>query len=247
MPGTLSDVINLVIVDGSRTFGDVVAARLAAEPDMRVLHSATSSAALSQAVSHSSVDVVVCGAALFDSEGRSHGQGGGHPSAQRATGNTAAGDDHGLRKPAVVLLADYGDRSLLCPAIRSGVRGWVPRDASVNDLIAAVRGASEGGTWIPPRLLTELLDELTGASPVQDPAQKLLAGLTSRERDVLTCLADGLGRAEVAARLHVSTNTVRTHVQSILSKLQVSSSVAAVAVARKVNLTSGSATRPYLT
>ena len=50
---------------------------------------------------------------------------------------------------------------------------------------------------------------------------------------VLSCLAEGLNRVEVAARLHVSTNTVRTHVQSILSKLDVNSSVAAVALARR--------------
>jgi DNA-binding NarL/FixJ family response regulator len=246
MRGTLSDVISLVIVDRSRTFGDVLTARLVTEPDMRVLRSATYPAALWQAVDHSSVDVVVCDAALFNSQSRDRGRGDDHQSAP-GKANTAPGDDHRLRKPAVVLLADYGDRGMLCRAIRSGVCGWVPRDASADDLIAAIRGASEGGTWIPPRLLTEVLDELTGEPPPHDPGQKLLAGLTSRERDVLSCLADGLGRAEVAARLHVSTNTVRTHVQSILSKLEVSSSVAAVALARKVSLTSRSATRPYLT
>ena len=240
-------MINLVIVDGSRTFGDVIASRLAAEPDMRVLRSATSSAALWQAMNHSSVDVVVCGAALYNSDGSGREQGARHQPAAAGAPRATADDQPDQRKPAVVLLADYGDRSLLCPAIRSGVRGWVPRDASANDLIAAVRGTSDGGTWIPPRLLTELLTELTRAEPPDDPAHKLLAALTSRERDVLSCLADGLGRAEVAARLHVSTNTVRTHVQSILAKLQVGSSVAAVAVARRVNLTSTVATRPYLT
>jgi DNA-binding NarL/FixJ family response regulator len=226
-------VIDLVVIDGSRIFGDALAARLAAEPGLRVLRSATSPAALWQAVKHSSVDVVVCDAVLYDSESPDRGRSGQQPGADRGGENAAANDARGPTKPFVVLLADYDDRPRLGPAIRSGVRGWVPRDASVDDLIAAIREASEGGTWIQPKVLTYLLGELTGASPLQDAAQKVLATLTSRERDVLSCLADGLGRVEVAARLHVSTNTVRTHVQSILSKLGVNSSVAAVALARR--------------
>jgi DNA-binding NarL/FixJ family response regulator len=231
-----ANVINLAIVESSRAFGDVLTDRLADEPDMRVLRSATSPAALPQALNRSSVDVLVCDATLFGGGQACHGS--GDPPADR--GDAAGPGDAGRpRKPAVVLLADYADRHLLCPAIRSGVRAWVPRDASVNDLIAAIRTVSIGGSWIPARILTELLDELIAPPAADDPAQKSLAGLTPRERDVLACLADGHGRAEVAARLHVSPNTVRTHVQSILSKLEVSSAVAAVALLRKANLTTG--------
>jgi len=229
----LGYVINLVVIDGSRIFGDALAARLAAEPGLRVLRSATSPGVLWQAVKHSSVDVVVCDAVLYDPEGPDRGRSGQDHWADRGEGDLVANDAGATTKPFVVLLADYDDRPRLCPAVRSGVRGWVPRDASVDDLIAAIREVTEGGTWIQPKVLTYLLGELTGASPVQDAAQKLLASLTSRERDVLSCLADGLGRVEVGTRLQVSTNTVRTHVQSILSKLGVSSSVAAVALARK--------------
>ena len=226
-------MINLVVIDGSRVFCDALAARLAAEPDMRVLRSATSPGALSQAVTHSSADVVVCDAVLYDPVSLEHWQSGWQHARAAGEGSSTADDAPGRTRPSVVLLADYDDRSRLCPAVRSGVRGWVPRDASAGDLIAAVREASEGGTWIQPKVLTDLLGELTGASPVRDAAQKLLATLTPREQEVLSCLADGLGRVEVAARLHVSTNTVRTHVQSILSKLGVNSSVPAVALARK--------------
>jgi DNA-binding NarL/FixJ family response regulator len=233
-------VIDLVVIDGSRIFGDALAARLAAEPDLRVLHSATSPGVLWHAVKNSSVDVVVCDAVLYGSQGAGGGPSGQHLGADRGDGAVAANGAPGRTRPFVVLLADYDDRPRLCPAIRTGVRGWVPRDASVDDLIAAIREVSEGGTWIQPKVLTYLIDELTGASPLQDAAQKLLSTLTSRERDVLACLADGLGRVEVAARLQVSTNTVRTHVQSILSKLGVSSSVAAVALARKAGPASAS-------
>jgi DNA-binding NarL/FixJ family response regulator len=240
----LSPVINLAIIESSRTFGDVLTARLAAEDDMRVLRSATSPAALWQAMNRSAIDVVVCDAAMFDVDGADHGA----ATAGRAqAGPREATGSEGARlspTPAVVLLADYRDRGLLYSAIRSGVRAWVPLDASADDLVAAIRAASDGGTWIPPRILTEVLEELTAPPPADDPSRNPLAGLTPRERDVLACLGDGLGRADVAAQLHVSTNTVRTHVQSILAKLDVGSSVAAVALYRKASPTSAGARHP---
>jgi DNA-binding NarL/FixJ family response regulator len=135
----------------------------------------------------------------------------------------------------VVLLADGPDLARIGVAVKSGIRGWVPRDATLDDLLRAVRAAADGGTWVPPKVLTLVLAELTRRPADDDPTRALLARLTPREREVLDCLADGLGRPEVAARLHVSTNTVRTHVQSILSKLGVNSSVAAVALLRRAN------------
>jgi len=220
-------MIQLAIIDGSRIFADALAARLSAEPDIRVLRCATGSAALRQAVTYSSVDVVLGDAALFEPEG-----------IDNATSSVPSRVDSadatpGRTTPALVLLADSGDRNRLAPAVRRGVRGWVPRDCTVDELLAAIREAAVGGTWMPPKVLTAVLEELTWRPPPDDPARALLARLTPREQDVLTCLADGLGRVEVAARLHVSTNTVRTHVQSILSKLGVNSAIAAVALLRK--------------
>lgn len=223
----LSRMIELAVVDRSRVFADAVAARLAVEPDLRVRWSATSAAALRRASAPSPVDVVVCDAALFEAETpdlRVTGAGLRPDVAGPATRTS------GSAATVVVLVADLTDSDLLCPALRSGVRGWVPREASADDLVTAVREAHRGGTWVPPRLLTSVIDELSGAPPPEDHVRDLLARLTPRERDVLSCLADGLSRVEVAARLHLSTNTVRTHVQSILSKLGVNSAVAAVAL-----------------
>jgi DNA-binding NarL/FixJ family response regulator len=227
-------VLNVVVIDGSRFFSEVLAARLAAEHDVRVLYASTSPEALWRAVTRSSVDVVVCDAVLFGlvcddcqaTEQRICAWGGGwekvvvqRPAAQEDT--------------AVVLVADVADRHLLARAVRAGVRGWVPRDASADDLVSAIREASDGGTWIPPKLLTDLLAELSDAPPLHQPVQQPMAALTPREREVLGYLAEGLSRAEVAGRLHLSANTIRTHVQSILAKLDVSSSVAAVALLRR--------------
>ncbi|HEU4348814.1 MAG TPA: response regulator transcription factor, partial [Actinoplanes sp.] len=192
-------MIAVAVVDRSRIFRDSLVVRLEAEPDVRVLFSGTSGADVSSAA-RQSLDVLVCDATLYGigAPERVPAEA-GHPSGEPAIPRPAPG-------PAVVLLADYDDRPRLGPAVRSGIRGWVPRDGSAEDLIEAIRQASAGGTWIQPTVLTGLLEELTQEAPVLDAAQKLLAALTPREREVLSCLADGLNRIEVAARLHVSTN-----------------------------------------
>lgn len=218
-------MIHLAVIDGSRIFADALAARLESEPDIRVLRCATGAAALRQAVSNSSADVVIGDASLFD------------PASLDPPGSREGGATTGRllaeNAPAVLLLADEEDSGKVAGAVRAGVRAWISRSATVEELIQAVRVAADGGTWIPPKLLTAVLDELVWATAVEDPEQAKLTSLTPREREVLACLAEGLGRREVAERLTMSTNTVRTHVQSILSKLGVTSAVAAVALVRR--------------
>jgi DNA-binding NarL/FixJ family response regulator len=216
-------VINLVILDASRVFGEALAARLGSDADMRVLRVATSADTLVEAVARSLVDVVICDVVLFDSERL----------ARQLAALTGPERRDGQSGASIVVLADHDDGHRLGRAVRSGARGWVPRDASADDLAAAVRDVATGGSWIPPKVLTRLLDELTQS---HTSTQRALAALTPREREVLMCLSEGLNRMEVATRLHLSTNTVRTHVQSILSKLHVNSSVAAVALVRKARL-----------
>jgi DNA-binding NarL/FixJ family response regulator len=229
---TLGAVIHLAIIDGSRVFADVLATSLAAEPDIQVVRCATGRIALRQALDHSSADVVLGDAALFDPDSPPAAV--GAIPLPRAPLDAVSGRPrpHPAR-PAVVLLAATGDVSRLAVCLRWGVRGWVPRTCSIDDLLKAIRETDSGGTWIPPKELTRVLGELVWSSGTDDPVQLMLGQLTHREREVLLCLVDGLDRPEVATRLKVSTNTVRTHVQSILAKLGVSSCVAAVALVHK--------------
>jgi DNA-binding NarL/FixJ family response regulator len=225
-------VIHLAIIDGSRVFADVLAACLCAEPDIRVVRCATGRIALRQALAHSSADVVLGDAALFDPD-ECPSTVGAIPLPRAPLDVVAAPARPKPARPIVVLLAANNDVPRLATCLRWGVRGWVPRTCSISDLLEAIRETDSGGTWIPPKELTRVLGELVWSSGGDDPLQVVLAQLTHREREVLLCLVDGLDRSEVAARLKVSTNTVRTHVQSILAKLGVSSCVAAVAVVRK--------------
>jgi DNA-binding NarL/FixJ family response regulator len=225
-------VTHVAIIDGSRVFADALAARLAAEEDIRVVRCATGGEALRQALDHSSADVVLGDAALFDPDAVSSVVGAA-PMPRAPLDVVASAGVAPRARPAVVLLADPGDMGRLVACLRWGVRGWVPRSSSVDDLLRAIRAAYDGGTWIPPKELTCVLGELAWSSPADDPFELLVGQLTRREREVLTCLVDGLDRMQVAARLRISTNTVRTHIQSILGKFGVNSCVAAVALVRR--------------
>jgi DNA-binding NarL/FixJ family response regulator len=226
-------MIHLVIIDRSRVFVDALADRLGTEPDIRVLRCATGSAALRQALDHSSADVVLTDAAIFDPDSIGVAPRVVPMPRRPVDGRAALSGRVGSPGPAVVLLGDHDDCDKLATCVRSGILGWVPRSATIGELIAAIRAAADGGTWIPPKVMTAVLSELISSSRDDDPDEILLAPLTRREREVLACLVDGMDRAQMAARLQLSTNTVRTHVQSVLSKLGVSSCLAAVALVRR--------------
>lgn len=139
----------------------------------------------------------------------------------------------GLR---VVGLSDSEDGTLLHRAVRIGVRGWLHPAVSVEQMLRVMRGVSVGETWIPPRLMTTLLDTLLSARDKQDHTDQALSRLSARELDVLKCLSEGLSRQEIADRFFLSPHTVRTHINHLLRKLNVHSTLAAVALARQAHL-----------
>jgi DNA-binding CsgD family transcriptional regulator len=91
-------------------------------------------------------------------------------------------------------------------------------------------------THLPPALLTGVLRELTAARKHRTESERLVESLTPREREVLRCMVAGLGRKAVAERLFLSPHTVRTHMQNVLGKLGVHSTLAAVALARRAGV-----------
>jgi DNA-binding NarL/FixJ family response regulator len=133
----------------------------------------------------------------------------------------------------VMMLTDVQAVSPVVAGLRCGVRAWLPKTVKPGDLVRAIRGVSRGEGWLPPELLGRVLTALTAIEPAtRDP----LAALTPREREVLQCMVDGLNRAQIAQRLHLSANTVRTHTQNLLGKLGVHSALESVAVALRSGL-----------
>jgi len=116
-------------------------------------------------------------------------------------------------------------------AVRVGFHGYITKDTPVSRFASSLRAVLDGQVVFPRRLasaMTHARDD--------DGSELLAAQLTARELEVLGLMAEGLGGTEIAGSLGISTNTVRTHIQSILTKLQVHSRLEAVAFALRRGL-----------
>jgi DNA-binding NarL/FixJ family response regulator len=128
---------------------------------------------------------------------------------------------------AILLYTGYGDRALLTEALDAGVRGFVLKEAPMDDLLRAVQSVATGGTYVDPVLAGTLAASSIGNK---------LPELTQRERDVLRLLADGLANEEIGKRLFISAETVRTHVRKAMDKLDADTRTQAVARALRDRL-----------
>jgi DNA-binding NarL/FixJ family response regulator len=121
------------------------------------------------------------------------------------------------------------DDGLLVRVVEAGASGFLMKESPLSDLIDATRAIGRGETVIPQGLLGSLLDHLVGRRRRQDEAMHHISRLTPREREVLSYLADGADNSVIAQELFISPETVRTHVQKILGKLNVHSRLEAAA------------------
>ncbi|HUB37653.1 MAG TPA: response regulator transcription factor [Streptosporangiaceae bacterium] len=133
----------------------------------------------------------------------------------------------------VVILS--GDQNVAhgVTAARAGAAAWVAKEQDVDEFESVVRGVCRGHSWYPPEMLGEILRSLrTGVSRCGSD----LHVLSSREIDVLRAMMTGSRGRQIAADLHISADTVRTHTQNIYAKLDVHSRLEAVSVARAAGL-----------
>jgi DNA-binding NarL/FixJ family response regulator len=112
-------------------------------------------------------------------------------------------------------------------ALRAGAAGFLLKNASPEELVAAVRTIASGDNVLDPRVAGRVMARFARRSPVS-PATDVLPSLTEREKDVLALLARGLSNTELAARLDVTEATAKTHVSHVLTKLGVRDRVQAV-------------------
>jgi DNA-binding NarL/FixJ family response regulator len=124
----------------------------------------------------------------------------------------------------VLILTDDESEITIRRAVELGVRGYLPLSSGVESVVRAVRCIHGGGTALAPFVMTRMSENLSSR------------GLSSREVEVLRMLMEGLPDKAIARRLHRSLWTAKSHVKAILLKLQVSSRVEAIAVARRRGL-----------
>ncbi|MEU3840894.1 response regulator transcription factor [Streptomyces sp. NPDC028635] len=235
--------IRVLVVDDHRIFAESLAAALAAEPDVEVAAAGSGPAAL-RSLERAAAEGRRFDVALVDAD-----LGAMPPGVRPAPPVPQSGDDAvvdgislvaGVRtaQPQVrmVVLAEKDDPRRAALALQAGACGWVAKDSSLSRLLTVIRGVLRDETHLPPALLTGVLRELTAARKHRTESERLVESLTPREREVLRCMVAGLGRKAVAERLFLSPHTVRTHMQNVLGKLGVHSTLAAVALARRAGV-----------
>lgn len=127
----------------------------------------------------------------------------------------------------VIVIGPSADGDVLISAVKAGADGFVTVNDSVDQLADAISEVSRGASHVPPMMLGDLLRGLIEFRREDDAAFERFASLGKREREVLVGICAGLGDQAIAARLHLSPHTTRTHAQNILGKLGVHSRVEA--------------------
>lgn len=136
----------------------------------------------------------------------------------------------------VVMLTSYSDEEAIVGAVMAGANGYLLKQADSDQLTRAIREAAEGASSLDPRAAGALLNQFRELSAKQAEAE--LAGLTDRERRMLTLIAEGYTNRAIGDVLHLSEKTVRNHVSQLLRKLgfQRRSQAAAWAGQRRLEL-----------
>lgn len=119
----------------------------------------------------------------------------------------------------VVVLTTYADDDSLFPALQAGARGYLTKDADGDEIVRAIDGVLSGEAGLSPRIQRRLLERVAEpAPPPRRPTAEPPDGLTAREVEVLRLVAEGLSNPEIARTLHVSTATVKTHINNLFGK-----------------------------
>jgi DNA-binding NarL/FixJ family response regulator len=138
---------------------------------------------------------------------------------------------------AVVMVTLYDDRRYILEAIRRGAAGYLLKDASTDEVIGTLRSVAGGQLAIDPRLLREALSRAAEPPEGGTRLQRAEAhGVTPREHDVLELVAEGLTNKEIGARLTISEDTVKKHVQNIIWKLRAADRTQAAIIALRIGL-----------
>jgi DNA-binding NarL/FixJ family response regulator len=210
--------ISVLVVDEERIFADAVAAQLEEQEDIEIVAAVDPGTHGEFLRAGRHADVVLLDADLADDA------------------SIALCQELTRFGSRVIMLTDTNGPDRIVAAIRARASAWVRKDQSFEHLLRVLRGAMRGETWLPPAETGAVLRLLMQAQDQRQEDDTLLAALTPREREVLDCLADGAGRRDVAERLYLSANTVRTHLQNLMAKLGVHSSLEAVAVIRRTQI-----------
>ncbi|MEO5874265.1 MAG: response regulator transcription factor [Streptosporangiaceae bacterium] len=142
----------------------------------------------------------------------------------------------GTESLRVLVLTTFDIDEYVYDALAAGASGFLLKDATADDLVAAVRVVARGDALLAPQVTGRLVREFTRQRRARPQAPPALATLTARESEVLMLMAGGLSNSEIAAKLVVSEHTVKTHVARVFTKLTLRDRAQAVMLAYESGL-----------
>ena len=198
--------IRLLLVDDHAVVRTGLRMLLESESDMQIAGEAGSAAEALQAVERLQPDVVLLDIGLPDLSGIEV--------ARQVKQRSPA--------TAVVALTIHEDEEYFFKMLDAGASGYVPKRAAPEELIQAIQAAAAGEVYLYPSLAKLLVKDYLSSDNI-DRGREALDGLTAREQEVLTLLADGMSNAEIASQLTISPKTVARHRENIMRKLNLHS------------------------
>lgn len=214
--------IRVLIVDDQAMVRQGFGALLAAQPDIDVVGDAADGADVPDAVRRLSPDVVLMDVRMPKVDGL------------EATRRMLRAP--GLHHPKVVMLTTFDLDDYVYEALRAGASGFLLKDAPAEELARAVRVVAAGDALLAPSVTRTLIADYAKRPARDRPTPDRLQALTPRETEVLKLIAQGMSNVEIAQRLVLAEQTVKTHVGRILTKLDLRDRAQAVVVAYETRL-----------
>src|SRR3954469_24814865 len=138
--------------------------------------------------------------------------------------------------PRIAMLTTFDVDEYVSEALRLGASGFLLKDTEPEQLVKAVRDLARGGAVLDPGVAARVLAAVADGERAAEPARRLLAMLSEREREVLVLIGQGMSNAEIGGTLHLSEATVKGYVSSVLGKIGAVNRVQAALVAYRGGL-----------
>ena len=196
--------IALVLIDDNRLLREGIVAMIRSQPGFKVLAASADATEALKKVREAKPDLVLVDFGLED-----------HDSL-----NLTATVHSEVPEARVIVMGLLPLQEDVAHYVRAGASGFIMKDASFDEFFATIRAVAGGAQVLPPQLTNSLFSQIARNAAVKNPARAVdSVRLTSRERQVIDLLGEGLSNKEISSRLHIAVHTVKSHVHNVLEKL----------------------------